>query len=233
MTTQMSEAEKFLARNCYGYGCWSACYWFIGPEQGMGNTNYEEEINKRYKAFIELQTDGLCDCRSFHEHIGGNKFFPKGPSQKVALNKTWGYQIALLYAYLDKYCDREIRRDYQFNQLGNAKGHTCVVELKGLPAYNGRASKDQTDYLGDRIKELRKQIDFHSPKFVVFYGSEQESWTQIANCEIELEKPVARGDTVFTYMPHPNARNEPRKHTDWEAMGKTIRSRRASPADYN
>jgi hypothetical protein len=29
--------ELEMAQNCFGYGRWDAPYWFIGPEQGKGN----------------------------------------------------------------------------------------------------------------------------------------------------------------------------------------------------
>lgn len=230
----LSPEEQYLAEKCYGYGRWGACYWFIGPEQGMGNGDYDDEINRRYKAFVDLQSDGLCDCRSFHEHIGGNKHFPRDPSQKVALQKTWGYQIELLYAYNDKHCSPAIRRGYQFDHLGNSKGDTCIVELRGLPAKSASLRKDQTAFLSSRIEELSERIVSNSPKFVVFYGSEQSSWSQIAKCDIKREKITPSGNTLFAYMPHPNARNElQKKHADWEAIGKAMRLRSASAADHN
>ena len=89
----LSPDELCLAENCYGYGSWGACYWFIGPEQGMGN----ETVEERARAFREadLDEDGLCDCREFHLKIDEIRWH----IPKVKFQSTWNYQISLLHGY--------------------------------------------------------------------------------------------------------------------------------------
>jgi hypothetical protein len=58
----MDEIEN-LSRESFGYGRWDAPVWFIGLEQGGGDNS------TRAKAFKAYQSDGLCDCKTFHEAI--------------------------------------------------------------------------------------------------------------------------------------------------------------------
>jgi hypothetical protein len=93
----MTEAEKFMAENCYGYGRWDAPYWFFGPEQGLKDGTLDEFI-KRYEAFRDLNKDGLCDCRAFHAAIGETRWHRQDPE----LQKTWKFLILLLLTYLEE-----------------------------------------------------------------------------------------------------------------------------------
>jgi len=65
--------ELCLAQSCFGYGNWAAPYWFIGLEEGLGKDeqqDVEKSLRKRCEAFLELNREGLCDCKTFHEEIG-------------------------------------------------------------------------------------------------------------------------------------------------------------------
>ena len=49
----MDEEMCAMARGNYGYGRWEAPYWFIGPEQGMGQ-HEKTDLTQRVEAWIEL-----------------------------------------------------------------------------------------------------------------------------------------------------------------------------------
>src|ERR1700676_215023 len=78
-----------MARGSYGYGRWEAPYWFIGPEQGMGDHEREDSesaLEARVAAWIKLGRLDLNDCRKFHCEIGEKNWHCKEP---VKLQKTW------------------------------------------------------------------------------------------------------------------------------------------------
>jgi hypothetical protein len=218
----LSADERYLAENCYGYGNWNAPYWFIGPEQGQDKN--EDGISSRCQAFRDLQIDGLCDCRTFHDAVKGNTAFNIRANGKIRLQNTWNYQIELLYGYWGKLSSPEIRRSYQGNDWGSTDGKTCITELRGLPAHNGKLSVDQETYLEGRAEFLRKKVQSHSPEFVVFYGTgDQTYWDKIANCNLGLDKVSFTQKTAFAYLPHPNARKDlKRPLIHWRSIGEHL-----------
>jgi hypothetical protein len=61
----MDNVEHEMARQCYGYGRWSAPYWFIGLEEGQDPIG--KDLTLRLQAMRDLGKDGLSDCRTFHQ----------------------------------------------------------------------------------------------------------------------------------------------------------------------
>jgi hypothetical protein len=218
----LTDEQLYLAETCYGYGSWDAPYWFIGPEQGQDKN--ENGINSRYRALRDLQIDGLCDCRTFHSAVEGNAAFNIRANGKMKLQNTWNYQIELLYGYWGKVSSPEIRRSYQGGDWGSKDGKTCITELRGLPAHNGKLSVDQDTYLEGRAKFLRKKVQSHSPEFVVFYGTgDQMYWDKIADCDLVLDTVSPNKKTAFAYLPHPNARKDLKRSLGhWRSIGETL-----------
>lgn len=214
---KFSPNEEYLAKHCYGYGRWDAYYWFIGPEQGMGN----ETINQRAEAFREVDRDqdGLCDSREFHEKIREIRW-------QVTPQTTWNYQMALLYGYWGKPCNLEMRRSLQKNGWGCADTRVCIAELRGLPARSKADSKDQQEFLDARADRLKDEIDEHAPEFVVFYGKTDERyWNRIAKAQegLALDRIARRGKTLFAYLPHPVAfKPYKRSLDDWKRIGEQL-----------
>jgi hypothetical protein len=94
-----------MARRSYGYGRWDAPYWFVGPEQGMGEhetDNIERSIQQRVECWRKLGGLELNDCREFHCCIGEKNWHCKEP---VKPQTTWQPLIVLLMAYLERLDD--------------------------------------------------------------------------------------------------------------------------------
>jgi predicted RNase H-like nuclease len=70
----------------YGYGSWDAPLWFVGMEEGGGNTL--EELELRLKAWDG--SDDLADLKDFHAHLGGTNWFSSRPK----IQSTWGNSFA-------------------------------------------------------------------------------------------------------------------------------------------
>lgn len=125
-----------MARENYGYGRWEAPYWFIGPEQGTGRheKNDPEHLEKRVKAWLDLGSHQLNDCREFHRRIEETKLHFKKP---VNLQSTWKPLMLLMMTFLKRPVDNNSLRNYQRDRWGaldEKGGETCVIELSGLAA---------------------------------------------------------------------------------------------------
>ncbi len=220
-----------MAVGSYGYGCWNAPYWFIGPEQGMAR---DEDIRRRVDAWINLGRgkEELNDCRKFHGYIKDSRWH-----DEKQLQKTWKQLMLLLMAFrgtpkdLNDAGDKESLRSYQADCWGSETGETCVIELFGLPANSYRTSKKQKSELFDtvqladirerRIAVIRDRILTHKPKLVVMYGrKEMEHWKRIAR--VMEEFPMSADRPIFTFPTHPVS-FEGVTNMYWNELGKSLR----------
>jgi hypothetical protein len=221
----LSDGERYLAENCYGYGRWDADYWFIGLEEGQAPWE-KNDFSRRAEVFRELNKrdgNGLTDCREFHDEIGEKRWHHKNPKTgKIDLQSTWRYLVLLLFAV--KECPKvdllrdDLKRVYQAERWGvkdNVAGETCVIELSGLPANNSTVSKerpkDVQEQLGaivpNRIKRIRHELtDNPKRRFVVMYGmTQKKNWERIAGCRLQEGVPARVGLTTFIVAKHPVA----------------------------
>jgi ribosome modulation factor len=228
----LSDDERYLAENCYGYGRWSAKYWFIGWEQGMG----EDTIPDRAKAFRELDSDedGLVDLCSFHARIEDYRWC----GQRPILQSTWKYLILLLMVFLGKADpdDDKLRRKYQSGHWGNSTGETCVIDLSGIPSASKYLTKARERLLSPkeitllneirqkRLNRIHEEMTEHSPKFVIIYDLDQKShWLQfwkdnsIDVCQSDGIWTVMSTKIVFTRAPAQSA------NSLWIGLGNQLR----------
>ena len=206
----------------WGYGSVSADYWFIGMEEGGGNT-FEEVERRIYQWDIRgrLQFE---DIYGYHMSIDIPRWFQEG----APLQGTWNRLIRILLAAKGYEPDREMVRSYQISNLGRTNGETCLLELLPLPSpgigrwhYNDYSNipalasrKRYTQIIGNkRAAYLTQLISKHQPRFVVFYGiSYLQRWREIAKVEFIEEKFFGKsvyfgkaGSTVLVISQHPIA----------------------------
>lgn len=176
-----------MARVFFGYGRWEAPYWFIGPEQGMGkheNHDVERSLRARAKAWRDLGSKELTDCREYHGRIGELRWHYKQP---VALQRTWNPLMLLMFSFLERPTDDIRRRRYQASSWGACQpwtrepGETCVIELSGLAAPSLQENLDDGTFLQERIQVVSERLRGSPPRLVVMYGRMQiDSWNTIA-----------------------------------------------------
>lgn len=223
--TEMSPQIEKMARQCYGYGRWDAPYWFIGLGEGMGS----ESLYKRAEAWGELQNEGLCDCRAFHERIRENRWHEK----PVQFQPTWRRLMLLLMTFLERDGDDDsLLRKYQSGEWGIREGETCACELFGLPApnfktyktlMNGRFNPEESkDILQKRIEFIRCKISCHNPIFVVMYGrGARKQWRAIADCSLPDDTICKLGSTMMVSAIHPTAHGV--EDAYWVNLGERLR----------
>ena len=108
LTETTDDGIREMALRCYGYGRWSAPYWFIGPEQGQAPEE-NDDLKPRVKAWQHLEATELTDCCEFHALIGEKRWHRERPK----LQSTWRPLLLLLMTYLGKRTDRDALRNYQ------------------------------------------------------------------------------------------------------------------------
>lgn len=209
----------------YGYGSYSAPYWFIGMEPGGEVTL--EQIEARLKAWDERGSPEL-------ESLG---HYDKG------IQKTWGGLIKIQFAIESRDATPDLVRSYQQSYWGKLDSETCLMELLPLPspnaydwAYPGWSSLTQLrsrsayvlHYASRRTRLLRTRIREHKPKAVVFYGSKYLHWWQAITVEeLKLTKLgkekiyLARnGPTLFVAIKHVTAMGTSNEYL--ESLGQMI-----------
>ena len=215
--------ELQMDRRFFGYGRWDAPYWFIGPEQGKGPKETQDNT-PRLRAWLQLGETELCDCHEFHRLIGEVSWHQDEPT----LQKTWRPLILLLMAYLERDTRIESLRTYQRDRWGRVSGgETCIIELSGLAARSLSVPMARKRFLQERIEIIRQRIDTYKPELVIMYGDSRErkeNWEKIAGDVFPSNKVypkvLKRGPTVIALFPHPIWS----KLTDleWKALGEGL-----------
>lgn len=237
-----------MARGSYGYGRWDAPYWFIGPEQGMGEhekDNIGRSIRQRVECWRKLGSHELYDCRDFHCCIGEKRWHFKNP---VDPQTTWQPLIVLLMTYLKRDDDLELesRKNYQRDRWGRLDAETCVVDLSGLAAPNATEALETSPFLPERVALICHRLREHQPKLVVMYGREQmPSWNTIAKGYAGREFPTESfdgllpkthvlhyGPTTMVSTPHSSRTvwdgTKYVWHHYWKRLGRQLQSMQAS-----
>lgn len=203
----------------YGYGNYKGKIWFIGMEEGGGNS--EEEIKMRLNAWASKGCE-LENVASYHKAIKIDKFFTKN----AVLQTTWSKLIRLLLCFQNITPTIELIRQYQAERLGRPDDETCLIELLPLPSpstnewlyksistlsYLESREKYTEELLEHRIKSIQGKIAKYSPNIVVFYSKKYSKyWEEIAGvpfAETESNILVAdNGITKFAIITHPATR---------------------------
>jgi hypothetical protein len=235
--SQRDDGIREKARRFYGYGRWTAPYWFIGPEEGGS-----DDPERRVEAWRQLGEAELCDCREFHSLIEITKHHRETPP----LQYTWRKLMLLLKAFQGEPCDLEGNRrmlndrlrSYQRDWWGMQSGKTCVIELSELPAPDSKKAKELRLQLFspakfDEIRQKRIEFIYHEMlkkerELVVIYGKEQwKHWESIAGHSLQEESIegfaagiLKYGATKIAFAQHPNF---VRKDAYWVKLGRKLR----------
>ncbi|MBN1883377.1 MAG: hypothetical protein JW885_14515 [Deltaproteobacteria bacterium] len=205
----------------YGYGNYNSKFWFVGMEEGGGNS--ESEIQKRLNVWKTRGYAELEDVKEYHLELGIDRFF----NDKPVLEKTWDKIILIILGIEGGSPSIENRKKYQKNVLGTKTGESCLIELLPLPSPGiGKwvyHSISRLPYLENRetyrdfvkksrIQNIRRRISEYTPRCVVFYGATYKlHWITITNgmtfhphdmLDFEMAE---NDDTLFLMIKHPVA----------------------------
>jgi hypothetical protein len=207
-----------IGRDWFGYGSWSAPYWFIGPEPGMLG-NGTDDLDTRTKAWMGLGGGEVVDCRAHHLAFGCNKWFRPG----APIQPTWGKLIRLLLTFTGEAATNGAIREYQRTRWGSVDGDTCVIELSSQAAHSLRVERDRSHFLDERIATIQTRIRESGPIFVVMYGSgSRAAFESIAAQQFDRDGFAAIGATSLLHTPHPVAHGS--SNAQWEEYGRQLRN---------
>ena len=171
----------------WGYGNLSGDYWFVGMEEGGGDSF--EEVNQRISQWNKRGRNSFEDLYEYHKDINVPKWFQK----KAPLQSTWNRLIRVMLATKGEVPERELVRSYQLEKLGRSNGEVCLLELLPLPSpslnhwmYSEHTDipllssrEEYTQKVGViRAKKITELILEYQPKIVMFYGIGYLDWWQ-------------------------------------------------------
>jgi len=231
-----------FARTFYGYGNFGARVWFVGMEEGGGNSF--GEVARRLQAWAERGKQELEDVAEYHAALGITALFDPQPK----LQRTWGKLIRILLASRHSTPTIEQVRQYQGQLLGRRTGETCLLELLPLPSPStanwlyGQHSRlpylvDRAAYrrvcLPPRIAHLKRRLQEHRPPVVIFYSrSYQEHWEAIAEVNLTAQSDelfVGRSATsLFLVTKHPATKGVSNEY--FHHIGRRIATELAMPS---
>jgi hypothetical protein len=221
MTERFDDAllDEF-AHNFYGYGNYNGRYWFIGMEEGGGDSF--AEVSQRLHTWADRGKRELEDVAEYHAAIGMTYLFGERPT----LQRTWAKLIRILLSQDGAVPTTEQVREYQRTALGRPEGDTCLVELLPLPspstshwlyavhsqlAYLASRELYKQAFLAPRMAHLKRRIDECKPSAVIFYSLVYRNyWREIARGDFSLESDgiyTSRGESsLFVMTRHPAAK---------------------------
>ncbi|MFZ4658505.1 MAG: hypothetical protein ACOYNY_15950 [Caldilineaceae bacterium] len=191
----------------YGYGNYQADYWFIGMEEGGGDTF--DEVCKRLTVWDQRGQQELEDVAEYHIVLGITHPF----AEKPKLQPTWAKLIRVLLSIEGETPTKDDVRRYQQQQWARRTGNVCLLELLPLPSPStSHWLYAQHSQLPDlitrehyrerwsalRIERLRQRITKHQPKAVIFYGfGYLPYWTAIVGAPLQ---PILAGTMVARHQ---------------------------------
>jgi hypothetical protein len=226
----------------YGYGDLAGRYWFIGMEEGGGNS--ADEIRRRLLAWKRLGSTTTLDLAEFHREIGETRWF--GSTAK--LQRTWATLIRVLFAARGVESGapgNEAVRQFQSSSLARKDSDTALLELFPLPSPSTshwiygelttlRELSSRSTYYESlatkRVTTLRHLIQLHLPNVVVCYGfGHLERWHRLIPTQMKLSRIGgssawfgSAGGTTYAIVPHPVAHGLTTKY--WQLVGERLRS---------
>ena len=218
-----------MDRDFFGFGKWSAPYWFIGPEQGNGRSE-DDYFDERLAAWEMLQRPEVCDCASFHQYLGDTTWHQPLPP----LQSTWRSLLLFRLEYIEEPSTVFHRKRYQADLLGAEDGNTCVIKLSGIAARWLRPESERHEFLAHRVNRIRSRIASYRPELVLMYRpADRPTWNAIAGQQVQADSVTLIDGAIFVMSPHPL--DFGRSNASWRRLAAKARECRAkmSPKKAN
>jgi len=208
-------ATDRAAREWFGYGSWSAPFWFVGMEPGG------EGDDASHESWQRLGGGELIDCKAHHLDC---QFLKWHGGERPPTQPTWRRLMQLLLAYKGEDTALDAVARYQRDHFGAADGETAVIELSAHHAVNMDVDVERMAHRDDRISLIRRRLDEHRPTFVVFYGKTYQSeYERVIGAPFGPGGAAWRDGTLCVLTIHPVAKSgSPPAY--WVHLGQAMRT---------
>ena len=227
------DRDRLLAycHNFFGYGNPRAPFWFVGLEEGGGNS--VNETIGRVNAWEEQGRPVLADLLEFHRSIGVEKWF--GPD--AVRQKTWGMLVRSVLLANGIQATANTVLHYQAEKLARRKGETALLELMPLPSRRTsdwiyskigiQSLESRKEYIAalqqERIRSLTDLIVAEAPASVVFYGG-RRAWPGLLGVVPAYGEDfdvAAQGKSRLIFTNHPTAFGA--RNSQFDSVGRAMR----------
>jgi hypothetical protein len=204
-----STIERFV-RNFFGYGNLDASLWFVGMEEGGGESR--GEVERRLESW-RVDEAAVVDIVEFGRRAGLAEHLRWFEGEKPPMQSTWRQLIRVALGRRGEPVDAASVRAYQRDAFARSDGRECLLELLPLPSpsvgewrygewfdepwlESREAYRDEL--LEYRIGRLRDLVEERRPEAVVFYSlSYLDYWREIAGRLRRRDLGVGTGDWVW------------------------------------
>lgn len=211
----------------FGYGRYDSDYWFIGMEEGGGNSI--EEVEQRLAQWLELGASELIDNYRFHRALDSFKS-RKGIIQhgsyaeyfegNIKTQPTWRKLIRTLLTIENPYptYNNEDIKHYQAHSWGQLNSNNCLLDVFPLPSpkanhweYNEWSELTflrtregyKSELRAKRVSAIRKRIMQYTPKVVTCYSLDSEYiqiWEELSGCKFEKNRRVPVYNKFYAFF---------------------------------
>jgi len=189
------EALEHWIEKFYGYGLWTAKFWFVGYEEGGGDLPEEvaDKMNYFFRKHGNDREPTLCNIRELYKQV---RFPYDGPKSdiyntlhdyrfesKSVQHGVWKNLIAFVHGYRGKKLPDLFK--YQLNKF--ATENEALIQLYPLPSPHNHAWYyswlDMPDFAflksrllyedhvyQNRIESILKNVIAYKPEIVLMYG---------------------------------------------------------------
>jgi hypothetical protein len=207
------------AREWFGYGRWSAPYWFVGMEPGG------DDHPELYTAWEAAGAGRLIDAAE-HEvewnlrvpaRLQMHHFASKPTIQKG----TWQPLIHIVLGFSAEDGDAHA---YQRDRLGRIDGDMALIELCSVAAKNLAVPSDRDRFMPERIAFIRRRLASNPVEIAVFYGTTyRDKYELVAGGQFDADGLRWRGATLCALITHPS--RPTRTYAFWREYGEMLRGR--------
>jgi len=215
----MSDSRALASRTWFGYGTWSAPYWFVGMEPGG------DDHPDLYTSWEACGSGSLVDAARHEDEW--NKIVPADLQMHHFATKptiqrgTWQPLIHIVLGFTNS---NEDPHSYQRDKLGRVHGKTALIELSSVasPALSPQSLK--RPYEAERIAAIRQHLESETPgpELVVFYGiTYAKQYSEVAGGPFDKDGFRWNGSTLCALIKHPA--RPTRTYRYWREFGETLR----------
>jgi hypothetical protein len=205
----ISAEQVALAKGWFGFGSWTAPFWFVGMEPGGTHTDWA-------RIWAEMDRPELVDCVWHCSEIGNAS---KYHGEKIQM--TWRGPLIAKLAFNGESYDTESVRAASKTYC-KTDSDTVTVELSPFAAGSRTVPRPRALHRDERVEVIRQRLRDFAPRFAIFYGITYRSDYESISGPFDADGFAWCGRTLCRLAPHPRAKSGTEY---WAEIGRELRRR--------